>query len=421
MKATLINPAVAWDALDNSWIRHGIASISSYAKSKGHDIDLIDLRRMSNQQGIDWQLFDKAIEDSGSNVFGISVISANFDFARECIKRIRLCNTKAKIAVGGIHPTVEPDESKELNADCYFKGEGEYSFTAWLDAGCEVDKDDNNYFSGPDIMKPNLDSLPFADREIFSPVRELPIGYLPEPFSTIIIGRGCPYRCTFCFPAERTLFGKKVRMRSVDNVLGELLELKEDYGLSSFLIHDDAFTSFPSYCHEFVEKKVKLLPGVEFYCQARADHIVERPEMIKDLYRAGLRGCLIGHESGSQRVLDFLHKDTTVEQNIRSVEILNSIGIIAWSNIMLGLPTETLNEATETILMAKKIKKIQQRAIISIAVFTPHPGSDLYDYCMERNLSLIKQHSDYRRYFDGTPKIKGVNYQYLSWAISQIG
>lgn len=405
MKATLINPAVAWDGLDNSWIRHGIASISAYAKSRGHDIDLIDLRRMSDNQGINWTLFDKAILNSDSEVFGISVLSANFDFAKECIKRIRHIKPESKIAVGGIHPSVTEDK---LDADITIKGEGEIAFT--------------NYLENEPIVKDRieLDDLPFADREIFQPLRELPIGQLDEPFSTIIIGRGCPMKCRFCAPAEEKLFGKKVRMRSVDNVLAELQELKSRYGLASFAIHDDCLAAFPKYCYEFAEKKQKVLPDATFYCQGRADQIVKWPDMFKELYKAGLRIVSVGYESGSNRVLEFLDKDVTVEQNIKAAEILNKIGIDIWANLMIGIPTETKAEVIETVVMAKKIKEIQPRAILSWASYTPHPGSYLYDYCKENDLSLIKKASDYRRYFEGrmSPKIKGVDYGFLEWAVS---
>jgi len=413
VKATLINPAVAWDALDASWIRHGIGSISAYAKAKGHEIDLIDLRRLVKQQNgkafIDWQDFDNKIGESQAEVFGLSILSANFDFAKECIRRIRKIKSKVDVVIGGIHPTVCPEEAEDLKVDSIITGEGELKFVDFLEG--KMSKD----------VRPDLDSLPFVDRELFAPLRELPIGYLEEPFHTLIIGRGCPYKCTFCAPAETKLFGKKVRMRSVDNVLAELLELKQRYGLKSFAIHDDAFSSFPRYVLEFVEKKLKVLPEATFYCQGRADQVVRRPDLFKSLYKSGLRILSVGFESGSNRVLGFLNKQVTVEQNLEAARILNGIGIDIWGNLMVGIPTESKAEVIKTIQMAKKIKEIQPQAILSWASYTPHPGSELYDYCKEHDLSLVKNSADYRRYFEkDNPKIRGIDYQFLSWAIGQV-
>src|SRR3972149_7795291 len=419
MKATLINPAVAWDALDASWIRHGIGSISAYAKAKGHEIDLIDLRRMVKQTNgqafIDWQDFDNKIRNSKSEVFGISILSANYDFAKECIRRIRKTKPKVDVVIGGIHPTVMREESEKLEADAIIEGEGETLFVDFLErrSTYRTNLDETDFH-------PDLNSLPFVDRELFAPLRELPIGFLEEPFHTLIIGRGCPYVCSFCSPAETKLFGKKVRMRSVDNVLAELLELKQRYGLASFAIHDDAFSSFPRYVLEFVEKKLKVLPEATFYCQGRADQVVRRPELFKSLYRAGLRILSVGFESGSNRGLGFLKKPVAVEQNLEAARILNEIGIDIWANLMVGIPTETKAEVIETVQMAKKIKEIQPRAILSWASYTPHPGSELYEYCKEHDLSLVKNSVDYRRYFEkDNPKIKGIDYQFLSWAIGQ--
>jgi radical SAM superfamily enzyme YgiQ (UPF0313 family) len=76
------------------------------------------------------------------------------------------------------------------------------------------------------------------------------------------------------------------------------------------------------------------------------------------------------------------------------------------------LPTETKEEVMETIAMLKEIDP----DYYSPAFYTPHPGSDLYDYCIENDLSLIESHTSYRR--DPTePKIKGVDYDFLQWAL----
>ncbi len=79
---------------------------------------------------------------------------------------------------------------------------------------------------------------------------------------------------------------------------------------------------------------------------------------------------------------------------------------------MLGLPTETKEEVLETISMLKLIDP----DYYSPAFYTPHPGSDLYQYCVEHDLSLITNHDDYRRNPTGA-KIKGQDYEFLNWAL----
>jgi radical SAM superfamily enzyme YgiQ (UPF0313 family) len=85
-----------------------------------------------------------------------------------------------------------------------------------------------------------------------------------------------------------------------------------------------------------------------------------------------------------------------------------------WANYMLGLPTETQAEVLETISMLKRIDP----DYYSPAFYTPHPGSNLYTYCAEHELSLITSHDSYRRNPDEA-KIKGVDYEWLAWALAE--
>jgi len=121
---------------------------------------------------------------------------------------------------------------------------------------------------------------------------------------------------------------------------------------------------------------------------------------------------LIGFESGNQRVLNFLRKGTTVEMNYEAARICKKYGVRIWANYMLGMPTETKEEVKDTVKMIKAIKPYRP----SPAFFTPHPGSDLYDYCEKNGLSLIKSHRDFSRSPTG-PKIKGVDYVFLQEAL----
>lgn len=151
-----------------------------------------------------------------------------------------------------------------------------------------------------------------------------------------------------------------------------------------------------------------------FFCQGRADIIVRHEDMVQTMVEAGLRGFFIGFESGSDRVLRFLRKGTTRKQNLEAARICRKYSITIWANYMLGLPTETEEEIMETISMLKEIDP----DYYSPAFYTPHPGSDLYDYCLEHDLSLIKDHDGYRRNPDEV-KIKGHDYRFLKWALKE--
>jgi radical SAM superfamily enzyme YgiQ (UPF0313 family) len=151
-----------------------------------------------------------------------------------------------------------------------------------------------------------------------------------------------------------------------------------------------------------------------FFCQTRADILVKHEDMVAKMAAAGLRGYFIGFESGSDRVLRFIRKGTTAEQNREAARICRKYGISIWANYMMGLPTETKEEVMATVRLMKDIDP----DYYSPAFFTPHPGTDLYDYAIEHNLSRITNYDSYRRN-PTEPKIKGQDYDFLKWAMAE--
>jgi radical SAM superfamily enzyme YgiQ (UPF0313 family) len=128
---------------------------------------------------------------------------------------------------------------------------------------------------------------------------------------------------------------------------------------------------------------------------------------------AGLDCLMIGFESGSQRMLNFMDKGITVEQSTKAVEICKKYNIRIYANFMFGLPTETREDMEATV----KFIRWMRPDYLSLAVFTPYPGSYLYDYCKKRNLLLDLNHKSYRRTPFSGSKIKNVNYWLVYYEI----
>lgn len=386
---------------ESTWISHGLCIIGANAKKYGYEVRLFDLRRLK-----DWDDFAAKIREYNPQVAGISMMSVDYEPVMNSIDIIKKNLPNVKVVVGGVHPTICTDEIKDNEKiDYIITGEGEISFIELLN-------NIKNNKKSPKIIKgkpPNLDELPFADRDLFE-IQEQPIGgQLPLPFVSIISGRGCSYKCNFCQPAEKLIFGAKVRRRSVDNVINELKLLKEKYNFSSFLIHDDCLTEDRGWVVEFCKKYKESGFKRPFACQSRADIICRNEDMVKELASVGLSMFLIGFESGNQRVLNFLKKGTKVEQNIKAAKICRKYNIKIWANYMMGIPTETKEEVWDTVNMIKKIAP----DVCAAAFYTPHPGSELFEYCEKNDLSLIKNHSSYRRN-PTEPKIKGIDYDFLN-------
>lgn len=414
MRVVLIFPGISGIGFDSygkgmeeSWISHGLCSISAYAKNAGYSVELIDLRCLKN-----WEHFSAVIKEKRPDVAGITMMSVDYNPVMKCIEIIKGENLDTKIVVGGPHPSIMTSEVAENDKiDYIITKEGEISFVELLTVLKQGGKADK-IIEG---KMPDLDSLPYADRELFKDLEyPLPVEGFNPPFVTIIAGRGCIYNCSYCQPAERSIFGRKVRRRSVKNVIDELKILRDKHQFKSMMIHDDCLTEDREWVIEFSEKYRENGFTQPFACQSRADFICRNEDMVKAMSEAGLKLMFIGFESGNQRVLNFIRKGIKVEHNYKAAEICRKYGIKIWANYMMGIPTETKEEVMDTVNMIKTIKPDHY----SPAFYTPHPGSDLYNYCMEKDLSLVKSHDSYRRNATEA-KIKGVDYDFLFHALNE--
>jgi len=388
------------------WINHGLCYISSALKKEGHVVSLIDLRQLTG-----WEELSGIVKHIRPDVIGITMMSLDFDAAIMSAKIIKATDSDIKVIIGGVHPSLmEAELIDNIDIDYIFKGEAEITLPKVL----------NGIISGDIKTKvitgemPELDKIPFVDRELFK-ILETPLApFLKMPFITAIAGRGCIYNCNFCQPAERSIFGTKVRRMSVERFVEELAITKNKIGLNSLMIHDDCLIEDLEWVEKFLALYNKKAIAKPFICQSRADLIVKNPGLFKDMKISGLEMVIIGFESGNQRVLNFLRKGTTVEDNYKAAEICRKLGIRIFANFMLGIPTETEKEAMDTVRMIKTIKPY----VPSPSFYTPTPGSDLFEYCKKNNLSLIERHEDYKRNPTG-PKIKGADYVFLKKAIDE--
>jgi len=362
---------------------------------------LIDLRRLKG-----WADFKQTIKDRDFDIAGLTMMSVDYNTVTQCIDIIKQIKPMVKIVVGGPHASILPQELVvNEKIDYIFVGEAEDTIVELM-LKLEQEEGNGRMVYG---QRPNLDKLPFADRDLFSLSEEPIFSFFKSPFVTIIAGRGCRYNCSFCQPAERLIFGNQVRRRSVNHVIEELKYLDQRYNFRSMMIHDDCLTEDRDWVLEFCAKYTSNGFKQPFVCQSRPDLICEHPEMVKNLRRAGLALLIIGFESGSQRVLNFLRRGYKLEQNLQAAAVCRKLGIKIWANYMFGVPTETKQEQKETVEMIKKIRPYH----CSPTYFTPHPGSDLFKYCIRNDLSLIKNHDAYRRN-NYQPKIRGIDYEYLN-------
>jgi len=400
---------------DSHWssvIHHGLCSLSACVKEAGfNDVALIDIRRLK-----DWEEFKKELREKSPDVLCVTMRSCDFVMVNKILLLAKEFNSKIKTIVGGVHPTVMPQEVMTLpNIDHIIAGEGEVSLVELLKA---LDKKEQpqKFITG---KVPDINKLPFDDRALYDYKIVLDQvsypGIFKPPMITMHGSRGCPYNCSYCAPHARTMFGN-VRFRTPKNVIDELITLREKYNFKSIKFYDYSFTLNKKWVLEFCDLYDKEGFKAEIIGQSRADLICKYPELLPRLKNIGLKLMLVGFESGSQKVLDSLNKGTTIEQNFKAAQLIKDNGIMLGASFMLGSPYEWKEDVDATVDMAKKMNP----HFVSASFFTPVPGSTLYDYCKKNDLSLVKDYEELITYAPGRKRIKGVDYKYLQQAVDEI-
>lgn len=418
MRIVFVDPGFgkrSWNTFGQShWssiIHQGLCGLSACCKEAGYnDVHLLDIRSMKN-----WNDLEHRFRELSPDIVGISMRSCDINMTKEIAERFKKINPDVKIVVGGVHVSIDPENVQKVEAyDYVVAGEGEISFVKLLQA---LEKGDNfpRFCWGE---RPDLDSLPFIDRELYPydvtiryPNYE---GVFKAPMITIIGSRGCLYRCSFCAPHSEHHFGKGVRQRSARNMFNELELLYDKYKFKSLKFYDYTFTQNAEWADEFCELYSRI--GIPFWIQSRADLICKQEALINKLQKVGLKLIGIGFESGSDRVLRLLRKGSTREINLKAANIIKKNGIMLSSSLMLGIPGEEENDVKDTISMAKEMKP----HFTSVAFFTPIPGNDLYKYCKENDLILNEDPEMLVEFSPEIPKIKDKDYNFLRQAAVQI-
>jgi len=186
----------------------------------------------------------------------------------------------------------------------------------------------------------------------------------------ILTKRGnCPFQCGFCAKQE----GKKspLRYHSVENVLNEIKFLKNNFGVGSIAIYDDDVLLDKKRDVEIFKGLFEL--GMPYRCMTRAS--LATKEDLKLLKETGCGEIAIGVESADSAILKVINKGITIEQNTEFVKNCKELGLRVKAYLIIGLP----GESRETIEKTKKWLREVQPDNFDISVFTPYPGSAIYE------------------------------------------
>ena len=386
MKVLLAKPFNMSDHIQPSI---GLGYLAS-AIRKEHEVRLVDC--IKDDLTID--KFMALLKEYNPEILGLQCYTFDLPFIRQALKAAKAFNKDIVTVIGGPHSSALPEETlkAEKDLDFLFVGEAETGFPRLVKAierGANKTgvkdfsdipglafRDGQTIKINPNVIQDDLDGLGLAAWDLIKP-QEYPESqhgafFKQFPIAPIMVTRGCPYPCTFC--AGSLVSGKKIRRRSIDNVLGELKMLNNDFGIREFHIIDDNFTMDKEYVKDFLRKLKALNLGMTWAVPngVRMDTLDD--ELLGLMKETGLYMISLGIESGSDEVLSEMRKGITVARIRECVNKIDRAGIDIAGFFILGFPGETPESIRQTIDFAAELPL--KRA--NFFTYLPFPGTESY-------------------------------------------
>lgn len=368
----------------------GIAYIAASLEKAGHDVKIIDAIAMNYSKH---DVKRKLIEEKPELV-GVTAMTSSIRGALEACQITKECD--CTVVIGGPHMEIYPEETLSYDfIDYGIIGEGEESTVELVDAlekhapvdniqGIAYKSNGQILVNEPRIVL-DLDELPFPARHILPMKRYSSIIGL-DPVTTMITSRGCPYRCGFCY---KLVSDRKIRFRSVSNVVDEMEQVVKDYGVREIMFYDDTLTMRREHvvgiCEEILERGLY----VKWESPTRVDCVDE--ELLKLMSLAGCIRLRYGVESGDPAILELMRKRIDL-QTIRNVfHWTKAAGIETFAYFIIAYAKEDEKTFEKTVSLAKELNP--DLAMFTIA--TPYPKTHLYELAQEEGLVV----GDYWREF----------------------
>jgi len=387
LKVLIINPPIRLNDKPRN-IPHGLAILANMIRKKaGINPKFIDINahRYSNEQV---QSILRSVEFDVVLIGGLIPVYKRIILYADMIKSI---NPNAVIIAGGSAAMSVPylmlNNSK---VDVICAGEGERAVVDLLNGlkenhlkelthvkGFYFKVDGRISYSG------NHDLLGDLDSESDLPAYDLlPMDiYLSNPVVGIgrdtdfISSRGCPFNCTFCYQP----WGRKFRAHSVSFIMDAFRHLKDNYNIDFISFQDDEFMADKIRVKEFCEQRNRYFPDLLWSCTGRANIVSRDEDIIKLMKDSGCTLISCGFESGSQRMLDRMHKTQTIEEMEKTVRIFRKYKLPVPASFIIGMPGEDKESCRETIDFCLRNKI----SLDSLMFATPYPGSEIFDFALK--------------------------------------
>ena len=385
MKTLLILPP--YPILEYPTIPMGMAYVAAALRREGKEVQVEDYLVSQYSE----EKLRRKIAEFEPDIVGTNSVTLNFPGASAILRDVKKINDNILTIIGGPHVTFTAEGTLNESPwiDIVARGESDYTLVDIVNGMPLKDvqgisfKENGEIVSNP--LRPwieNLDELAEPARDLFPISKYRALG----DECGIASSRGCPYSCAFCVGYK--MVGRKGRFRNPKLVVDEIERIL-DLGFGRINIVDDLLTAKKAHvyaiCDEIIERKIK----VPWSAYTRVDTIDK--ELYTRMREAGCYYVLYGVESGSQKILDNVHKKITPEKVVWAINLATECGIKSIASFIIGLPGETRETLAETVAFAKSLN-----THYGFHLLAPFPGTEVRERAEEFGMRILT--NDWEKY-----------------------
>jgi radical SAM superfamily enzyme YgiQ (UPF0313 family) len=351
------------------------------------------------------KIIDEYIKKFQPQLICFTAVYSEFGLIKIMAQYIKNLYPGIFLLAGGPHISLNPDEVIKEDFDALCSGEGEYptlELVSQLEKGRQPSGIPNLWIKLEGKIEKNLprpfmqdlDSLPFPDREMWQEWIE----EVPDSESVILLGRGCPFSCSYCCnPGLRNLSnGNYVRFRSPGNIVKEIQDFHEEFpAVKNIYLEVETIGVNKEWgielCAKLKQLNAALKQPITYSTNLRITPNMDLDSLFSAFKKGNFTMVKFGLESGSERVRrEILKRNYSNQDIINAVSLARKYDLKVFFYNLIGIPGETSDDFKETI----KINRICLPDITIPHVFFPYPGTELYDLC--KNLKLLPEVLDTR-------------------------
>jgi len=378
----------------------GLAYLSAVLRQKMASVEVFVID--ANAERITPQEATKKILELKPDVLGVTITTPQVDVALDIIKKVK-SSLDIPVIVGGPHPTVMPQELLACEeVDIVARSEAEETIVELGQYFCGLRqlssikgvsfKENGRMQHNPDRPLINeLDCLPFPAWDTFPLHRYSSIGGKKGFCLPVMSSRGCPFGCVFCY---KGVFGRTWRARSPENVIAELLYLRDKFKIEEFVFLDDNFALDEEralrICDGIIQGKLNLPWRLSSGIAVKSSS----SRIFLKLKEAGCYQVAIAVESGNRAVLDYINKGITLEQIENTFRLAREAGLETVAFFMIGNLTENEKTMDDTIRFAIKLSP----DLAAFTVATPYPGTRMYEIIEKEGRMVFGKWEDLASY-----------------------